>query len=128
MAADRPFIYEGKFPEAFEFIKNVPTNFEKTLPLQGEIGDFYIVARKDRDSEDWYIGGVTDQDARNIEIGLEFLDEGLYKGYFYLDSNDAHFRDNPYGINIYQKDVRKTDKLNIYLAPGGGFAIRLKKL
>ena len=128
MAADRPFIYEEKFPEAFEFIKNVPTNFEKTLPLQGEIGDFYIVARKDRDSEDWYIGGVTDQDARNIEISLEFLDEGLYKGYFYLDSNDAHFRDNPYGINIYQKDVRKTDKLNIYLAPGGGFAIRLKKL
>jgi len=128
MAADRPFIYEEKFPEAFEFIKNVPTNFEKTLPLQGEIGDFYIVARKDRDSEDWYIGGVTDQDARNIEISLEFLDEGLYKGHFYLDSNDAHFRDNPYGINIYQKDVRKTDKLNIYLAPGGGFAIRLKKL
>ena len=128
MAADRPFIYEEKFPEAFEFIKNVPTNFEKTLPLQGEIGDFYIVARKDRDSEDWYIGGVTDQDARNIEISLEFLDEGLYKGYFYLDSNDAHFRDNAYGINIYQKDVRKTDKLNIYLAPGGGFAIRLKKL
>lgn len=128
MAADRPFIYEEKFPEAFEFIKNVPTNFEKTLPLQGEIGDFYIVARKDRDSEDWYIGGVTDQDARNIEISLEFLDEGLYKGYFYLDSNDAHFRDNPYGINIYQKNVKKADKFNIYLAPGGGFAIRLKKL
>ena len=126
MAADRPFIYEDKFPELFNFIRLVPTNFEKTIPLLGEIGDFYVVARKDRDSEDWYIGGVTDSTARYIHINLSFLEKGIYKAYIYADSEDAHFRDNPYGINIYTKHVGQLDSLDIYMASGGGFAIRLE--
>lgn len=128
MAADRPFMYEEKFPELFEFVKTVPTNFEKTVPLMGEIGDFYVVARKDRSSEDWYIGGVTDQDGRTVEFKLDFLDEGIYKAYQYLDSKDAHFRENPYGIEISAKRVKNSDTLEIYMAPGGGFAIRLEKV
>lgn len=128
MAADRPFIYEEKFPQLFKFIKDVPTNFEKTLPLLGEIGDFYVVARKDRDSEDWYIGGVTDTNARKIHLSLDFLDSGSYKAYLYLDSENAHYRDNPYGINISEKHVGSSDMLDIYMAPGGGFAIRLEKV
>ena len=128
MAADRPFVYKEKFPEVFEFIKTVPTNFEKTVPLAGEIGDYYIVARKDRDSKDWYLGGVTDQDGRTVKIKLDFLDAGVYRAYLYLDGKDAHFRDNPYSIEISKKRVKKTDTLEIYLAPGGGFAIRLEKI
>ncbi|MBQ6149686.1 glycoside hydrolase family 97 protein [Candidatus Saccharibacteria bacterium] len=128
MAADRPFMYEEKFPELFEFIKKVPTNFEKTVPLLGEIGDFYVVARKDRNSENWYIGGVTDQDGRTVRFNLDFLDDGIYKAHLYLDSKDAHFRDNPYGIEISQKRVKNSDTLEIYMAPGGGFAIELEKV
>ena len=128
MAADRPFIYEERFPELFEFVKSVPTNFEKTIPLAGEIGIFYVVARKDRDSNDWYIGGVTHSTPRHVHIKLNFLDEGAYKANFYTDSEDAHFRDNPFGLNIYEKYLGRSDTLDIYMAPGGGFAISLKKL
>ncbi|MBQ8985252.1 glycoside hydrolase family 97 protein [Candidatus Saccharibacteria bacterium] len=128
MAADRPFIYEERFPELFNFVREVPTNFEKTIPLSGEIGDFYVVARKDRFSPNWYIGGVTDTSSRHVHINLDFLDEGVYKALLYIDSEDAHFRDNPFGINISEKHVGKNDTLDIYMAPGGGFAISLKKI
>ena len=74
MAADRPFIYEERFPEVFEFIRAVPTNFEKTLPLLGEIGEYYVVARKDRESADWFLGGVTNENSRRVHIDLDFLD------------------------------------------------------
>ncbi|MBO7657299.1 glycoside hydrolase family 97 protein [Candidatus Saccharibacteria bacterium] len=127
MAADRPSVYEEKFPEVFEFIKAVPTNFEKTVPLLGEIGDFYVVARKDRDSHDWYIGGVTDENGRTVHVNLDFLDEGAYAAYLYTDASDTHYRDNPYGIEIAVKHVGKSDAFDIYMAPGGGFAIRLVK-
>ena len=128
MAADRPIMYEKKFPEEFEFIKNVPTSFEKTVPLAGEIGEYYMVARKDANSNDWYIGGVTNEVARNVYIKLDFLEEGAFEAEIYRDSNDAHYRDNQFGIEIEQKTVDKNDSLNIYMAPGGGFAIRLKNL
>ena len=128
MAADRPFIYEDRFPKVFKFIRDVPTNFEKTLPLAGEIGHYYVVARKDRGSLDWYIGGVTNEEGRHIHIGLDFLDNGAYQAEIYADSDDAHYRENPFGINIQQKHVGRGEALDLYMAPGGGFAIRLKKL
>lgn len=128
MAADRPFMYEEKYPELFEFIREVPTNFAKTLPLVGEIGSLYVVARKDQNSEDWYIGGVTDSTAKRVHLDLSFLDAGVYKAHLYLDSEDAHFRGNPHGIKISKKHVGASDTLDIYMAPGGGFAIRLQKV
>lgn len=128
MAADRPFIYEERFPELFNFIKEVPINFERTLPLAGEIGEYYVVARKDRKSSDWYLGGVTNGSGRRVRLSLDFLEEGVYHAYFYTDSENAHYRDNPFGINIYEKHVGRSDALDLYMAPGGGFAIRLKKL
>lgn len=127
MAADRPFIYKERFADLFEFIRDVPTNFARTLPLLGEIGEYYIVARKDRNSEDWYIGGVTDENPRYVNISLDFLDSGTYEAKIYTDSEDAHYRDNPFGHEIQKKHVGKNDTLKIYLAPGGGFAISLKK-
>ncbi|MBO7664903.1 glycoside hydrolase family 97 protein, partial [Candidatus Saccharibacteria bacterium] len=128
MSADRPYIYEERFPQVFEFIRIVPNNFEKTLPLAGEIGEYYIVARKDRDSDDWYIGGVTNETARSIRIALDFLAPGAYQATIYADSKDAHYRDNPFGIEITKKHVGSSDTLDLYLAPGGGFAIALKKV
>ena len=125
MAADRPFIYEERFPNVYKFIRDVPTSFEKTLPLAGEIGEYYIVARKDRYSNDWYLGGVTNEDARRIHIGLDFLNDGSYIAELYTDSEDAHYRDNQFGIRLERRHVTRNDSLDLYLAPGGGFAIRL---
>ncbi len=128
MAADRPFMYKDKFPELFKFIQSVPTNFEKTIPLAGEVGDFYVVARKDRNSNNWYIGGVTDSNARHVHINLDFLPQGTYRARLYLDGSDAHYRDNPYSINITERHLGRSDSLDIYMAAGGGFAISLELL
>ncbi len=127
MAADRPIFYEEKFPAAFKFIQDVPVNFEKTLPLAGEIGEYYIVARKDRSSENWYLGGVNDENPRRVHLDLNFLDDSVYKAEIYADSDDAHYRDNPFGMKIETRIVKKTDAFNLFLASGGGFAIRLEK-
>lgn len=127
MAADRPFIYEDRFPEEFEFIKNVPTSFSRTLPLAGEIGEYYVVARKDRNSSNWYIGGVTDETARRIHIPLDFLDDGAYQATIYTDAENAHYRDNQFGIVKQVKHVGRNDSLDLYMAPGGGFAIELQQ-
>lgn len=128
MAADRPFIYEERFPEEYNFIRAVPNNFEITIPLAGEIGEYYVVARKDRDSDDWYIGGVTDETGRRIHLALEFLADGAYEASIYADSDNAHYRDEQFGIIKQQKHVGHNDSLDLYMAPGGGFAIRLRRL
>ncbi|MBR2840178.1 glycoside hydrolase family 97 protein [Candidatus Saccharibacteria bacterium] len=128
MAADRPFIYEERFPEEFSFIRDVPTNFAKTVPLAGEVGKYYIVARKDRDSDNWYVGGVTDETGRRIHINLNFLEPGTYEANIYADADDAHFRDNQFAINKQKKNVNGNESLDLYMAPGGGFAIELKRL
>ena len=128
MAADRPFIYEERFPQVFEFIRDVPTSFEVTLPLIGEIGECFVVARKDRDSKNWFVGGVTNTEARRVHINLNFLESGVYRAKIFSDSDDAHYRDNPYGISIVEKHVGNNDFLELYLAPGGGFAIELIKV
>ena len=128
MAADRPFIYEHRFPEEYEFIRAVPTNFEKTIPLAGEIGEYYVVARKDRDSDDWYIGGVTDENSRRLHINLDFLDNGAYEATIYADAENSHYRDEQFAIMKQRKRVGKNDSQDLYLAPGGGFAIRLRRL
>ncbi|MBR3254026.1 glycoside hydrolase family 97 protein [Candidatus Saccharibacteria bacterium] len=127
MAADRPYIYEERFANVFKFIRDVPTSFAKTIPLAGEIGEYYIVARQDRNSGDWYIGGVTDENERRVHIGLDFLDSSVYEAEIYCDTEDAHYRDNPFGISITKKHVGKTDALDIFMAAGGGFAIRLRQ-
>ena len=128
MAADRPFIYEKRFPEEFEFIKQVPTDFEKTIPLAGEIGEYYVVARKDRNTPDWYIGGVTDETERRVHIKLDFLEDSSYEARIFADSKDAHYRDNQFGIIKNRRRINKQQSLDIYMAPGGGFAIQLKKI
>ncbi len=129
MAADRPRSYEGANQRLFKFIQAVPTNFAKTIPLAGEIGEYYIVARKDRYSEDWYIGGVTDENSRKVHISLDFLDHnGSYNAEIYADAHDAHYEERPLSIDVKEKIVGKNDSFDIHMAPGGGFAIRLRRL
>ncbi|MBQ2695143.1 glycoside hydrolase family 97 protein [Candidatus Saccharibacteria bacterium] len=128
MAADRPFIYEERFPQVFDFIRTVPIDFERTLPLAGEVGEYYIVARQARGSQDWYIGGVADEYGRRATISLDFLPDGAYYAKIYSDTPESHYRDNPFAISISEKHVGKNDLLDIFIAPGGGFAIQLRKI
>ncbi|MBP5512472.1 glycoside hydrolase family 97 protein [Candidatus Saccharibacteria bacterium] len=128
MAADRPRFYEEVQPAAYEFIRKVPVSWEYTVPLLGKIGEYYVVARRDRNSEDWYIGGVTNEEAHRVRLNLDFLDEEVnYTAEIYRDSDTAHYRDHQLGITIETRKITKADYLDIWMAPGGGFAVRITK-
>ena len=128
MAADRPQIYEEKHRDLFQFIQDVPTCWERTLPLLGDIGKYYVVARQEWEGTDWYVGGVTNEEGRRAELYLDFLEPDVnYVATIYRDSDDAHYRDHQLGYEIEEKVLKKGDKIDIYMAPGGGFALRLRK-
>ncbi len=128
MAADRPQIYEESHPDLFQFIRDVPTRFERTIPLLGEIGKSYVVARQEWEGTNWYIGGVTNEEGRKVELYLDFLDPDInYVATIYRDSEDAHYRDHQTGYVIEEKILRRGDKIEIYMAPGGGFAMKIRK-
>ena len=128
MAADRPQIYEESHPDLFQFIKDVPTRFERTIPLLGEIGKSYVVARQEWEGTNWYIGGVTNEEGRKVELYLDFLEPDInYVATVYRDSEDAHYRDHQIGYVIEEKILRRGDKIEIYMAPGGGFAMKIRK-
>ena len=128
MAADLPENY-AKYPGAFQFIKDVVTDWSDTRVLNGEVGDYVTFARKDRNSDNWYIGSVTDENARALTIHLDFLDPGRrYTAQIYRDADDADWKRNPHAITIEKRTVAHGDSLNLKLAPGGGTAIRLVAL
>lgn len=127
MAADRPRFYLEKFPEAFRFIHDVPVSWAQTIPLCGEIGQYYVVARRDYNGDDWYIGGVTNEDEREVELVLDFLGDGTWRAEIYRDGDMAHYRENPLAIEIYEQEVTAQDKLALRMTCGGGFAIRLNR-
>lgn len=128
MVVDAPEEY-AKRPEAFQFIKDVPTDWEDSIAIDGEIGEFAVIARKDRNSEDWYVGAVTDADARVITLDdLSFLDNGTYEAQIYADGAAADYEENPYSINIQKQRITRNSALSLRLARSGGFAIRFRKL
>ncbi len=124
MAADLPENY-ARYPKAFQFIKDVPVDWQQTQVLAGEIGDFVVLARKDRASENWYLGAASDASGRLINVPLNFLEPNKsYLAQIYRDADDAHYLDNPQAIAIEQRTLQATDTLAIRLAPGGGMAVR----
>ena len=126
IAADLPSNYE-KYPGPFEFIKDVPADWAETRVLNGEVGDYVTIARKDRNSADWYLGSVTDENARTLEVRLDFLDpDRRYLAQIYRDGDTADWKSNPHAITIETREVKSGDELQLKLAPGGGQAIRLK--
>ena len=125
MLADRPEMYQ-KNAVIFDFLQKVPVSFQKTIPLLGRIGEYYVVARQDRDSTDWYIGGVTNEDSRRVNLNLEFLEKNTrYTAFIYRDGETADYRDNPFDIKVEKKIISRDDILDLWLAPGGGFAVRI---
>ncbi len=127
MAADLPEHYD-RHMAAFQFIKDVPADWHESLVLDAAVGEYVVTARKDRNSEDWYVGGGTDQQGRTVDLRLDFLDQGRgYTAQIYRDGPDAHFEgQGRFDIVIEQKRVRAGDVLKLAMAPGGGFAIRFK--
>ncbi len=124
MACDLPENYEANLP-AFQFIRDVVTDWETTKVLNAEIGEYYTVARKARNSDEWFLGSITNEKAREFEVDLSFLEEGKkYKAQIYADAADADWETNPTAIEITEQEVNSTTILKIKLAKGGGQAIR----
>lgn len=128
MAADLPEHYQ-KHLEAFQFIKDVPVDWEETKVLNAEIGEYVTIARKDKYSEDWFIGSITNRYERELNISLDFLNhKNAYEAIIYRDSPEAHYLTNPTEYVIERIAVNSKSNLKLKLSEGGGIAIHLKKL
>jgi len=128
MAADLLENYE-KYPDAFQFIKDVETDWDESKYLEAEPGDYVTVARKTKGKETWFLGAITDENARKSKIKLDFLTKGKkYKAIIYEDAKDADWKSNPIAYQIKTIVVTSKSKINLNLAPGGGTAISFEPI
>ncbi|MFV0536011.1 MAG: glycoside hydrolase family 97 protein [Dysgonomonas sp.] len=127
MASDMIENYENN--PAFEFITSCPANWSKTIVPDAKIGEYITIARKDRDSENWYVGSITNAEKRSLSLPLTFLDKGAtYKAKIFKDGKGAEYKTNPYPVDIEEKEVTAETVLSLELATSGGTAIILMKL
>ncbi|HEY2162978.1 MAG TPA: glycoside hydrolase family 97 protein [Gemmatimonadaceae bacterium] len=124
MAADLPEHYVAQ--PAFQFIRDVAVDWDTTRVLDGRIGDYVAVARRERGGESWYVGAITDESARTLDIPLSFLTPGMeYIADVYADGPGANWSDNPLPVTITRHTVTSATQLHIAMAAGGGQAIRI---
>ena len=125
MAADLPENYENK--PAFQFIRDVAVDWEQSKVLEGKIGDYVIVARKAKNSPEWFVGAITDEEARTFSVPLSFLPKGQrYVAEIYADGPGANWVSNPLPVAISRQNVDAGSTLRIVMAPGGGQAVRIR--
>lgn len=125
MAADLPEIYEKKM-DAFQFIKDVAVDWDDSKYLEAEPGDYITVARKAKGTDNWFVGAITDENARTVTVKLDFLDAGKrYNAVIYADADDASYDKNPAAYKITKRVVDSKTVLNLQLAPGGGCAVSI---
>ncbi len=125
MAADLPEHY-NQFLDAFQFIKDVAVDWEDSKYLEAEPGDYVTVARKAKDTGNWFVGNANGLEKRTSKISLDFLDAGKkYEAIIYADAKDAHYKTNPQAYTITKKTVTSKSKLKLTSAPGGGYAISI---
>ncbi|RNI28834.1 glycoside hydrolase family 97 protein [Rufibacter latericius] len=123
MAADLPENYD-RFPDAFQFIKDVAVDWDDSKYLEAEPGEYITVARKAKGTGQWFLGSVGGNEARTSNIRLDFLDKGKkYVATIYADAKDAHYKTNPQAYTIRKVNVTNKSKLSQFVAPGGGYAI-----
>lgn len=128
MAADFPEHYM-KYADAFQFIKDVAVDWRKSKYLFAEPGDYLIVARQAKDSGQWFVGGVTDEISRSFDVPMSFLDAGEnYEVTLYADSEDADYKTNPQSYVISKVSVTSESVVPVTMAPGGGFAMSIRKM
>ena len=126
MVADLPENYK-KYNDAFQFIKDVPCDWSRSIYLEAEPADYITVARQDKNSNDWYIGGKCDENGHKSVLKLDFLDKDyVYDCTIYADAKNADYKNNPKAYKITHRKVKKGDVLKLTMAPGGGFAISLE--
>ena len=128
MAADIIEHYK-RFSDAFQFIKDVPVDWQDSKYLEAEPGKYLTIARQDKNSNNWFVGNVNGTDTRSTKIKLDFLEKGKkYEATIYADAKDAHYKTNPQAYKIETKKVDAKSILNLTSAPGGGFAISIKEI
>ncbi|HXB07538.1 MAG TPA: glycoside hydrolase family 97 protein [Puia sp.] len=128
MAADLPENYAAHM-DAFQFIRDVPVDWDDTKILEAEPGDYVTIARKEKGKDNWFLGGITDENARMVRVLLNFLDKGRkYEMTVYKDGAGADWKTNPEAYTIETTIVDSKGLLNVKLAPGGGVAVRLVAL
>jgi alpha-glucosidase len=125
MAADLPENYANQ--PAFQFIRDVAVDWDTTRVVDGKIGDYVVVARKQRGADQWFLGAVTDEEGRTFDVPLGFLPQGrTYVAEIYADGPGAHWLTNPLPVAISRRTVTSASRLRLALAPGGGQAIRIR--
>ncbi len=128
MAADLPENYE-KYPDAFQFIKDVALDWQESKYIEAEPGDYLTIVRKDKNSERWFLGAITDENSRKTTINLLFLSPNQkYKAIIYQDSKTADWKNNPISYEIITKTVTYKDSIQLILAKGGGTAISFEPI
>ena len=128
MAADIPENYE-RFMDAFQFIKDVPVDWDKTIYLEAEPGDYLTIARKEKGKDNWFIGCTVDENGHDSVLTFDFLQPGKkYIATIYADAKDASWDKNPQSYSITQKTLTNKSKLNLHAASGGGYAISIKEM
>ena len=127
MAADLPENL-AKWPKALDFVKRVPADWHTTKVLDGAVGEYAVIARRDRNSDAWYVGGVTDENARSVAVDLGFLDaDKTYTARIWQDGEGADgMGEDRHAMTVSKRTVRKGDVLDLAMARAGGFAIELK--
>ncbi|MFN1834925.1 glycoside hydrolase family 97 protein [Balneola sp. MJW-20] len=124
MVADLPKNLEAR-PVALEWVEQVPVDWETTVVPKAEIGDYVVTARKDRNSDEWYMGAITDEQARRVVIPLDFLDDGVtYRAVMYRDAEGADWESNPYAFEKVEEEVTSETILPLEMGAGGGVAVR----
>ena len=123
MLSDAPTAYEAE-PDILTFLGEVPTVWDETIALDGKVGDYVVIARKSGNT--WYVGGMTDWDARTLEVDFSFLEKGKYKAQIFQDGINADRIGNDY--TKLEKTIERSSKQEFKLAPGGGFVIKITEL
>jgi alpha-glucosidase len=128
MAADLPENYE-RFADAFQFIKDVPVDWQESVYLEAEPGRYITVARKDKHSDNWYVGNTSNENGHTSELLLNFLDKNKkYEATIYADAKNADWQTNPKAYTITKQKVNAKTKLKLTAAKGGGYAISIKEI
>ena len=127
MAADIPENYE-RFMDAFQFIKDVPVDWDETIYLEAEPGDYITIARREKGTNNWYVGCTVDENGHDTRLNLDFLQpDKQYIATIYADAKDASWDKNPQAYTITQRIVTNRSKLDLHAGSGGGFAISIKE-
>ena len=127
MAADFPEHYE-QFMDAFQFIKDVALDWDKSWYIEAEPMEYLTVVRKEKGAERWFVGGTNGEQPREATVDFSFLPKGKYKVQIYRDGKDAHYRNNPQSYVIEEKTVTPKTKMKVFEAAGGGFAMTVTPL